>query len=493
VPVEPQADLALVKRALADEAVPGKELGYELIVTNNGPSPARNVNVSDPLPSGLSFVSASDGCSHASRTVTCTVATLAAGKTVTFRVTTKVASSVRGRVVNTANVSSDVKDPDPRNNKDNGDVPPDPEADLSIDKLPAAGSVHVGEQLFYTLVVKNHGPSDADDVVVTDAPTTGLTALSAQSSQGSCSITGGKVTCKLGTLAAGGTAQVLVSARADAVGMLVNRARVGSSTKDPHPSNNDDEVKIPSSDAPKDPAADLEMVKTAKRSKNGTVTYTLRVTNLGRGTATGVKVVDTPNLPLKVKSVKTTQGSCKKSSPVTCSLGTLAPGAKATITIIATPGTAGTLRNIASTTADVPDPNDKNNIDGAGSRVRGKLTIKKTAGRSTMRAGGRLTYNIKVTNAGKIAVSAAKVCDRLPAGLFYTGSRPKASVHGARQCWTISRLAAGKSRTFTIAVRAGKGAFGRKVNTATVSARGVKTARARRAVVVTDPTAGVTG
>jgi uncharacterized repeat protein (TIGR01451 family) len=425
--------------------------------------------------------------------VTCTAASLEAGKAVTFRVKTRVASSVRGRVVNTARVSSDTKDPDPGNNEDRGDVPSGPMADLSIDKVAATGSVRVGEQLFYTLVVKNNGPSDADDVVVTDTALPGLTLLSAQASQGSCTVTAGKVTCRLGTLADGGTAQVLVSARADAVGTLQNAARADSSAKDPDPSNNGDEAEVPSEPGPQAPAADLRMVKTAKTASNGTVTYTLTVTNLGPGVATGVRVVDTPNRPVRIGSVKASQGSCKKAVPLMCSFGTLNPGAKATIKIVVRPLSAGGLRNTASVTSEVPDSNAKNNIDRASSAVRGKLAIRKTASRASVRAGGKLGYTIRVTNTGKVALSSVRVCDRLPSGLTYVGSSPRATVRASRQCWTIGRLAAGKSKSFKVSVRAGMGAFGRKVNTATAGAPGARTVRAARAVTVTDPRAGVTG
>jgi uncharacterized repeat protein (TIGR01451 family) len=495
VPVEPQADLQITKHLENAKVVPGRTAKYRLIITNNGPSPATNVRMTDTLPKGLTYVSSTpSGCTHTSGTITCSVAELASGASVSYEITTKVASSVKSRVVNVARVTSDTKDPDPDNNTDEGGPGPEPEADLSIDKVPSVSSVKVGEQLFYTLVVKNHGPSDAQDVVVTDTAMAGLTLLSAQTSQGGCKVTAIKVTCTAGTLVEGGTMQVLVSARADAVGTLVDKARVGSSTDDPNRKNNEDEEKVSSEPGSQDPAADLQMAKKAKTAKNGRVTYTLTVTNLGQGVATGVKVIDTPNRPIKIRSVKASQGSCKKAVPLTCTLGTLNPGAKAMITIVAQPLSTGKLRNTASVISEVPDPNDKNNIAGVSSTVRGKLAIRKTASRAGVRAGGTLRYTIKVTNRGRVAVSSVRVCDRLPSGLAYVSSSPRAGlVRGSRHCWTISRLAAGKSKTFKVTVRAGMGAFGRKVNTATASGRGVKTVRAKRAVTVTDPRAGVTG
>ena len=53
----PIADLLVLKTDNPDPVVAGQDLTYTLSVTNNGPSPATNVVVTDPLPAGVSFVS----------------------------------------------------------------------------------------------------------------------------------------------------------------------------------------------------------------------------------------------------------------------------------------------------------------------------------------------------------------------------------------------------------------------------------------------------
>jgi uncharacterized repeat protein (TIGR01451 family) len=486
VPVDPEADLAIVKRALSDRLVPGRELAYELTVTNHGPSPARGVRVSDPLPSGLSFVSASDGCSFASGTVSCAVGELASGRSVTFRVVTRVAASVTaGSVTNSATVTSITRDPDPHNNRDTERVPSGPEADLAITKVPSVDHVAVGGQLFYTLLIKNNGPSDAQRVVVTDAAAPGLTLLSAQGSQGaSCTVAASTVTCGLGTLAAGGTAQVLVSARADQAGELTNRATVESPTKDPDPDNNHDERRVTGDPPPTPQPADVGIVKTANRRSvlgAGLITYTLKVTNHGPGAAPGTEVIDTPSLPLKVRSVRASQGSCTKTAPLRCALGTLRSGQTVTIKVVAQPLRAGTLKNSASVTSDVPDTNPRNNIDGANVTVRGLLKITKAASAKTVRAGGTLSYRITVTNASSFALRSVKVCDKLPDGLVYRSATPKAKLSKGTYCWTIKTLGAKQHKAITVRVRVLNGVSGRKVNVATATAPNARGARSRAA------------
>ncbi|HMJ04026.1 MAG TPA: DUF11 domain-containing protein, partial [Conexibacter sp.] len=381
---------------------------------------------------------------------------------------------------------SPTRDPDPGNDRDTERVPSGPEADLSLEKVPSVGRVGVGEQLFYTLIVRNDGPSDARDVVVTDTSGAGLTLLSARGSQGaSCAVTSSRVTCRLGTLPAGGSAQVLVSARATRTGELSNSATVDSSTKDPDPRDNRDESNVigdpPSGDQP----ADLEIVKTSnRRAALGaqTITYTLRVTNRGPGSVAGVQVIDTPSLPVRIVSVRTSVGRCGRSVPIRCDLGTLRSGARATVRVVAQPRAPGTLRNSASVTGDVPDPDASDNIDGARTAVRGLLRVRKVADRATVSAGETLGYRVTVTNASAFAVRSVRVCDELPAGLVFVSASPRARLTGGRRCWApIKQLGAGRSRTYRITARALVGADGRKVNTATATAPGARGARSRAA------------
>jgi uncharacterized repeat protein (TIGR01451 family) len=484
VPVEPLADLSIVKRATSDRLVPGKTLTYKLVVTNHGPSTARDVVVSDPLPRGLTFVSASSGCTFRGGTVTCATDSLASGATLTFEVVTRVASSVGDSVTNTATVRSSTRDPDPSNNRDDERVPPGPEADLAITKIPSVDTVTVGDQLFYTLLVRNDGPSDARDVVVTDNAGPGLTLLSGAPSQGSCSVAG-TVTCRLGTLPAGGTAQVLVSARADQAGELDNSATVRSTTDDPNPGNNRDTRRVTGGPPPSIPPADLAIVKTSNRRTvlgRGAITYTLRVTNNGPGVSDGVQVIDTPSLPVKVLSVRASVGSCVKRVPIRCDLGTMAVGAKATVTVVARPMASGTLRNSASVTGHAPDPRPGNNIDSTTTKVRGLLKVTKVASAARVRAGGTVRYRIIVTNASAFALRSVHVCDDLPAGLVFRSAKPHAKLSHGRYCWTIPQLGAGKHKAFTVKARVLRGAGGRKVNVATATAPNARGARSRSAI-----------
>ena len=91
------------------------------------------------------------------------------------------------------------------------------------------------------------------------------------------------------------------------------------------------------------------------------LTYTLHVRNLGGTDATNVKV--TARIPARSTFVSATasQGSCTGTAPIVCSLGGLAKGATATVTLVAKPTAAGRLVASAHVQADQRDPRPWNN------------------------------------------------------------------------------------------------------------------------------------
>ena len=133
----------------------------------------------------------------------------------------------------------------------------------------------------------------------------------------------------------------------------------------------------------------------------------------------------------------------------------------------------------------------------APAQVRRSLNLSKTANHATVRAGGRVTYTIRVTNPRTVAVRNVRACDRLPSGLAFVGASPAARRSSGRYCWSVGTLAARRSRTLRIVVRTLRGVGGCTRNVATVTGSGVaaKTDGARVCIRRIAPTraGGVTG
>jgi uncharacterized repeat protein (TIGR01451 family) len=124
VPVVSNADVAIVKSVTPTTTPPSKNVTYTLLVTNNGPSTAKDVKVADPLPAGMTFVSVNPAaCGLAGTTVTCALGDLAKGQSVTITVVSGIPLSLANKTkTNEATVSSTTPDSDLTNNKDSATV-----------------------------------------------------------------------------------------------------------------------------------------------------------------------------------------------------------------------------------------------------------------------------------------------------------------------------------------------------------------------------------
>ncbi|MDQ3335644.1 MAG: OmpA family protein [Myxococcota bacterium] len=111
-------DLRIDKTDTPDPATIGQPLTYTLTVTNATPGTglATNVTVIDTLPTSVSFVSASPGCTNLAGVVTCVIGSLASGASTSVFII--VTPNVVGSIANTAVVSSDGDEINPANNTD---------------------------------------------------------------------------------------------------------------------------------------------------------------------------------------------------------------------------------------------------------------------------------------------------------------------------------------------------------------------------------------
>jgi uncharacterized repeat protein (TIGR01451 family) len=114
------ADLRIVKSG----TLVGGTATWTLAISNLGPDPAQSVVVTDTLPSRVTNPILPGGCSYnaSSRTVTCSVASLARDATATFVVPTTVTGKGGGWITNTAQVTSATPDPLTTNNSANARV-----------------------------------------------------------------------------------------------------------------------------------------------------------------------------------------------------------------------------------------------------------------------------------------------------------------------------------------------------------------------------------
>jgi uncharacterized repeat protein (TIGR01451 family) len=188
-------DLGVTKTRTPAIASPGSSQQYTIVVTNNGPSDATGVTMTDVLPVPLRFTSlVSPGgwsCTTpapgANGTITCTIPSLAAGTVATFTLNVVIdpATAAGTAINNTATVASALDSNNANNSATSSVVvvtPPNVTATKS-----AGGSHAEGGVVIYTIVETNSGTlaqADNPGNELTDVLPSSLTLLSANATSG---------------------------------------------------------------------------------------------------------------------------------------------------------------------------------------------------------------------------------------------------------------------------------------------------------------------
>ncbi len=246
-PVVPTADLAVTATAGPGPLIVGDSVVYTIIGTNLGPDAATGAVLTDTLPAGVDFVSASVGTfDPASRTLTASLGNLGAGSRATVTITAR--ASAAGMLTDIAHIQGNEADPDPANNSSSTTIavnsPSSPASvDLAVVGLASPEPVVLGQDLTYTLTVAVRGASGpATGVTLVDTLPVGVDFVS--TSQGRFDPTLRTITADLGTLAAGASDTVTIVVRPTTAGVLEDTAAATANENDPDLANN--RVVVPS-------------------------------------------------------------------------------------------------------------------------------------------------------------------------------------------------------------------------------------------------------
>lgn len=351
------ADLALILWDLPDPAVAGERITYTLNVANTGPSNAEAVILTGTLPSKVTFVSAAttQGECQDFMPVICSLGNIPVGGNAAVFLVGSVLPSASGGITATGTVAGNQPDPDIQNNTVSEGTWVEAQAELQLDMADDPDPVLAGSVLTYTLAIVNQGPSDGAFLSLEDTLPEQASYLSWASAQFACGAVANTVTCTLGSLAAGSSAQVTLNVKVSPsiTGTLVNQAALSAASLDPVPSNNTAEV-----GTSVDTAADLQIAlwDTPDPVRAGSLlTYTLAITNLGPSDAANLGVVD--SLPAGATFVQATPPCVKLANTVHCTSPGLSAGATLQFDIVVrvNPATTGSLSTQAEVSADTVD------------------------------------------------------------------------------------------------------------------------------------------
>jgi len=415
--IDAVSDLAVAKTGPA-EAVAGERIGYDIVVTNAGPSDALDIQIIDTLPPELSEIEWScapspDSSCPASGTGQPTIAaTVRVGGRLDIVVTGRIDPAFIGSITNRVDVVPEVDstDPTPDDLADTAVTAVVARADVVVTKMTLTDPVVAGRPVEYRLTATNAGPSDAPVVELIDdlpAALRDATWTCTGADGGDCPASGSGSPDLTARLPVGGSVVVLVMAdlAPEATGTLENifGASVAAPAVDPDIGSNQASTSDPISVVPDlqlvledpldpfDPAGPIGMP------------YRATITNLGPSTATGVQL----DLALSA-SIAPQTSTCVNPTPdsIRCLTAPLEPGQRRIFEfeLLGLPAAPADLVIDGVVQTDGADPDLVNNSDSTVTALRTgpDLDVSIDNGRPWLSPDEPTTYTLAVRNIGSV-------------------------------------------------------------------------------------------
>jgi uncharacterized repeat protein (TIGR01451 family) len=426
--VTPAADLAVSQEDDPDPVRASHALTYTITVHNNGPSSAASVTLTDILPVGVVFGSASPGNCLGTGPVVCTWSSLPASSDTLVHV--MVMTTLEGLLTNTVTVASTTYDRNLANNTNKEVTVVATTANLSLTQEDTPDPVIAEQELTYIITVTNAGPSIAGSVLLTDTLPANVTLVSATPDQGSCS---GEsvVTCELNNLLRKHTAKVEVVVIPRVPGSIVNTVEVSTGTFEDNLADNTDTEATTVSPL----SADLH--PTLVGAPNPVIAgdlliYTAQIANLGPSRAINASV--SFDLSNEVTFIASTPPCSELGGTVTCSLGEIAANGSAVVNLtvqVSSSTFAAQIASEADASSSVADPIPTNNHAIANTAVKrsADLAIDILDTPDPVIPGNTLTYTLVYTNSGPSDAIDLLLTDHLPANVDYVKAVPAVCAH----------------------------------------------------------------
>jgi uncharacterized repeat protein (TIGR01451 family) len=373
---EPPTALMVTAVGAPDPVTVGGELLYVVTLTNTVAN-ARQVQLSDTLPPGVTFLSAAITNSpgspfsaplYSNNIVTTTAADFGSNSAVALAIAVRPA--VPGMLTNAATVSSTTTDLDPTGSNHTATVittvlaPAAPTALIVAVQATPAGTILVGSNLLYTITLTNTTANAANVQLADTLPASvGFVSASVSNSPGGQFsqplFSNGAVTTSAASFGSNSAVVLFITVTPGAAGTLTNVASVTTTTTNLAAGSTLSTSVITTVVAPAAPTAlivTLQATPPRTLLVGSNLLYTVTLTNT-TANAADVQLVDT--LPASVgfvsASVSNSPGG-QFSQPVfsngavTTSAGSFGSNSAVVLFITVTPGAAGTLTNVASAT-----------------------------------------------------------------------------------------------------------------------------------------------
>ena len=443
------------------EAIAGKIIKYEIVITNNGPSYARDIILKDIYNDSelTNMLYSLDGQSWTRYDASINIGTLANGQNKTILFEGFIKTTVRGNVINKAVIGSSTKLRENSTLEDDVAVNVKGDTTLDITKVANTTLVNPGDVIKYTVQITAGGLSDSLDVILTD----NLSEMFFDVSKATYSVNGIDKgvwigNANLGTISSGMTVNVVITVPVKA---YVDVGKLNSITNFASVINSDKKAANDTNIVPIN-VIDLAVNKTANHQNKtynygDNVEYVIEIVNNGLGIATDI--IATDNLPEGLKFINANvPGGWTLSisnNKITINGEKLANGEKVLITIIAKAAKSNTtLINNIKVNGTGFDSNISNNNDSETIKITPlvDLAITKVVDNVNPLFDSIITYTITVVNNGPDASTDVVVKDIWPAnGLKFITST--GTYNPATGIWNVGELGSNEIATLTITAK----------------------------------------
>ena len=443
------------------EAIAGKIIKYEIVITNNGPSYARDIILKDIYNDSelTNMLYSLDGQSWTRYDASINIGTLANGQNKTILFEGFIKTTVRGNVINKVVIGSSTKLRENSTLEDDVAVNVKGDTTLDITKVANTTLVNPGDVIKYTVQITAGGLSDSLDVILTD----NLSEMFFDVSKATYSVNGIDKgvwigNANLGTISSGMTVNVVITVPVKA---YVDVGKLNSITNFASVINSDKKAANDTNIVPIN-VIDLAVNKTANHQNKtynygDNVEYVIEIVNNGLGIATDI--IATDNLPEGLKFINANvPGGWTLSisnNKITINGEKLANGEKVLITIIAKAAKSNTtLINNIKVNGTGFDSNISNNNDSETIKITPlvDLAITKVVDNANPLFDSIITYTITVVNNGPDASTDVVVKDIWPAnGLKFITST--GTYNPATGIWNVGELGSNEIATLTITAK----------------------------------------
>ena len=350
--------LVVIKDAEIKALNPGDTAHFVITVIAGGSSDSLNVKLEDILDAELLDVKSAtyriNGGNLTDYTQIILLGNMHTGSKIVVDIYAAILGTTGQDIFNCVNVTSDEH---PEGNTSNTTIHVNI-ADLEIIKIVDNLTPNYGDEITYTIIVRNNGPDNSTNIKVSEILADNFKFISANASKGYYNLTNG--IWAVGNLTNNETAKLVITVKIIKTGFIQNNVSVNGTGYDPNLTNNNATVNIT---VPQ--TADLSVIKIVNVNVvtvGDKIIYTIIVKNNGPDTALDVYAVDKLSDALKFVSYKASVGVYNPATGI-WTIGNLTNKSNATLEITCIVLKTGIISNEVFVNGSTVDLNMSNNYD----------------------------------------------------------------------------------------------------------------------------------